>query len=389
MRAPYVHGYLLMLAVLLFSPGCEERKLEKIRIEIENISDRYVPDSRTDIGAITLRKGGGDTLILKGETTVEGLKNAVIKSLDNKGYTLKDSIILLPDTSLSKKYFGLATLSVINIRKLPDHSSELVSQSLTGTPLIILKTQDSWALVRTPDKYIGWTEMSSLRAVTPAQMNEWKNSDRIVFEESTGWIYSNPAETGITSDVVAGCILSRIGETDTRARVVLPDGREGFVNKSSIIPFNKFRSNKSVTGDDIVSAASALMGVPYMWGGSSAKGVDCSGLVQRAFFMNGIILARDASQQALHGDSIPISKDFNGLLPGDLLFFGAPGKISHVAIYKGGLEYIHSSGRVMVNSLDPSGNNFNSYRKNSLVKAMRILNSIDPGIVAVDKHPLY
>ncbi len=98
------------------------------------------------------------------------------------------------------------------------------------------------------------------------------------------------------------------------------------------------------------------MGIPYLWGGSSPKGADCSGFVQSVFFRNGLILQRDASLQALHGLNVDISDGYDRLKKGDLLFFGSLVNnlphVTHVAIYLGNKEYINSSGRVMINSLD-------------------------------------
>jgi gamma-D-glutamyl-L-lysine dipeptidyl-peptidase len=134
--------------------------------------------------------------------------------------------------------------------------------------------------------------------------------------------------------------------------------------------------------------------LPYMWGGSSSKAVDCSGFVHIVYFMNGIILSRDASLQALHGLAVDISDGWHELQVGDLLFFGSVKNskphVTHVAIYKGDSEFIHSAGRVMINSLDSTRSNFSSYRKNTLLSARRIIGSEgSPGIVAVRDHDWY
>lgn len=378
--------FFLLMAVFLF-PGCSGN-LEKMRRNIEEISSDFVPDRRTDLFTMEVSKLSRDTLLLRGETTSAEAKKTIIKALGAYNKVLKDSVLVLPDTTLNKNYLGLATLSVINLRKEPDHSSELVSQVVMGTPVRILKTVGSWLLVRTPERYISWTESSSVRTVTAAEMNEWKNADRVVHEKNSGWIYSNIAGTGIVGDLVAGCILARTGEAGEFARVMLPDGREGFIDRSSIIPFDQFR-NIAPGEEGVINRASLLTGVPYLWGGSSSKGVDCSGFVQNVLFMNGLVVARDASQQARYGDPIDISGSFSQLKPGDLLFFGSSSRISHVAIYKGGGEYIHSSGRVQVNSLDSTKSNYSRYRRSSLVKALRVLGSEDPGIVPLNKHSWY
>lgn len=373
--------------IVFLLPGCTG-DIEKIREDIAKMSADFVPDKRTDICTIGVVKQSRDTIVLKGETTISDAKRTIIKALGVFDKILIDNIIILPDTTVNKKYLGIATLSVINLRKEPDHSSELVSQVVMGTPVHILKYDAGWFLVRTPERYIAWTESSSVRQVNEAEMDEWRRADRVVHEHTSGWVYSNIAGTGIVSDLVAGCILARTGESGIFARVMLPDGREGFVEKASIVPFSQFRQIVP-TENGVLERALLLMGVPYLWGGSSSKGVDCSGFVQNVLFMNGLVVARDASQQARHGDPVDISDDFSKLAPGDLLFFGSTERITHVAIYKGGGEYIHSSGRVQVNSLDSTRSNYSRYRRNSLVKAVRVLGSADPGIVPLNTHPWY
>jgi gamma-D-glutamyl-L-lysine dipeptidyl-peptidase len=380
-------AFIQLILLVLF--GCQSADTSTLQADADRIVSELVPDKRIVICSINAKKGKDGTVILNGECSDVKIKSEVIKALDASYNNLIDSIIVLPDTINIPRFYGVATLSVINLRREPDHASELVSQALLGTPVRILKEDHSWILIQTPDRYLSWTEKSSVKLMDHAQMTEWKNRNKIVFTGSSGWIHCKPDDSCIVSDVVAGCIMGLLGETKNFVSVILPDGREGFLNKKEVKDFSNSRNEAASNGESIVKRASTLLGVPYLWGGSSSKGVDCSGLVQNVFFMNGMILQRDASQQARHGNPIEISSDFDQLEPGDLLFFGSRQRIVHVAIYKGNKEYIHASGRVMINSLDSLSPIYSRYRRSSLVKALRIINCSDSGIVRIKDHPWY
>ena len=130
------------------------------------------------------------------------------------------------------------------------------------------------------------------------------------------------------------------------------------------------------------------MGFPYLWGGASTKAVDCSGFTKLVYYTQGIILARDASQQARYGHPVDISR-LENLAKGDLLFFGnSAERPSHVGIHLGNGDFIHSSGRVHISSIIP-GDPKNDPERN-FVAARRIVNSLDmEGITRVAKHPWY
>jgi AmmeMemoRadiSam system protein B len=300
------------------------------------------------------------------------------------GYTLEDA-----------RQMGIVTLSTINLRKEPHHSSEMVSQSILGTPVRILKSDNSWLQIQTPDGYTGWIEDASLKLVSKVEMEAWKKSAKVIYLENTGWLYNSASEkSGVVGDVVGGSIIEKIGESEGYISVILPDGRKGFVEKQKVMDFNEWKRTISATEDNVCSMSVNYMGLPYLWGGTSTKGVDCSGLVQSVFFRNGIILQRDASLQAAHGFTIDISEGFRGLRRGDLLFFGSSNNgtshVTHVALYLGNNEYINSSGRVQINSLDSTKENYNSHRMNSLLLVKRIIGvKNDPGIEFVNKHLWY
>jgi hypothetical protein len=263
-----------------------------------------------------------------------------------------------------------------------------------GTPVTILRNEDGWLLVRTPDSYLGWAEDASLVAMEKNDFDAWKNSSRVISTANTGYIFADASSKEVVSDIVSGCILTSMGQEGGFTRVRLPDGREGCIRSTEIKDFSIWKQNITCTEEGIISSAKTFMGLPYLWGGSSYKGLDCSGFTKTIYFLNGVILQRDASQQALHGQQVDLSGGYKQLRPGDLLFFGSKSnsgmRVTHVAIYIGDGDYIHSSGRVQIGSLDPGHAGYSASREAALLLARRIIGSDDdPGIIAVNSHPWY
>lgn len=385
----------LVALILVCVTGCHKPGIKTLQQEVDRVISQYVPDQRTGLCKVTVITGKNGSLILKGETNKSEIVKPIIKALDNNSKTLIDSIVILPDTTLNKKYKGLVTLSVINLRKHPDHAAELVSQARMGTPLVILKDKGSWLLIQTPDNYISWTEKSSVVLLDNEEMTNWKKADRLIFTDNTGWLYDTTlAGSGVISDLVSGDILIKTAEIRDFYCAVLPDGRKGYISKQKVADFNTWKNSTECSVDNVIKIASSYMGVPYLWGGSSVKGVDCSGFVQSVFFLNAVVLQRDASLQALYGMNIDISNGYSQLVKGDLLFFGSKingtPHVTHVAIYMGNNDYINSAGRVMISSLDSTKSNYIRYRLTSLLSARRICGvTNEPGIVPVKKHPWY
>ncbi|MBK9390948.1 MAG: C40 family peptidase [Bacteroidetes bacterium] len=392
----FVKAVILLFLVVIFQaiPSCRsESKFQDFQNIIDRISIKWVPDQREGIAGLTVHKQA-EKIIIKGETNCPQLIMEVLDSLSAKGYEVIDSVLVLPGNDVGEYKYGIATLSVINLRREPEHSAELVSQSILGTPVKVLKNSGYWILVQTPDKYIAWSEKVSFQLMNEAEFNEWKNARKVIYIENTGWIYESIEEKGVIGDIVAGSIMKSGGKSGSWEKVILPDGREGYVRGKTVVNYCDWKNRLTADGPAVLRIASSLMGIPYLWGGSSSKGVDCSGFAQTAYFMNGIILSRDASLLALHGQPVDISDGWNNLNTGDLMFFGSirnsKPRVTHVAIYKGDSEFIHSAGRVMVNSLDSTRSNYSSYRRNSFLSARRISGSVSiPGIVAVRDHELY
>jgi len=385
----FIISFFVVVYSLLLS--CHPGSVEQLQSEINSISDRWVPDKRVGICNFTLVNGG----ILKGETLFPGAKTEVLQLLKNKNITVIDSVIVLPDTIHLEKNWGIISLSVANLRTKPAHSAELASQAIMGTPVRVLKENDEWILVQTPDNYIAWTNKSSVKQMTRSEMNYWRHADRMIFTSTYGIISGDSKLKTVLSDLVAGAIVIKKSENQNIAEVSLPDGKTGYVSSLNWLNFNDWKDTVSTIPAKLIANGKQFMGFPYLWGGTSSKAMDCSGFSKTIYFLNGIILERDASQQFKHGKEIDITAGWENLQKGDLLFFGSkePFRVTHVGMYIGNSEVIHSSnsmGRVWINSLDPKSENYSDRLSSTLLGAKRIIGMpSDQGYLPVKLHSWY
>ena len=243
-------------------------------------------------------------ITIKGETNIPEAKTELIKLFNDSGLKYDDRIEMLPSEKLGDKIFGVINLSVANFRATESHSSELVTQALLGTPVKIYKKgEDGYYLVQTPDGYISWLDDDGVEFMNETDYNNWNNSEKIIYLNEYGFSFSKPdANSNHVSDIVAGNLLRLIGEEGNFYKVNYPDGREAFIKKDEAKLFNDWYNELNPTGETILNTAYRFMGIPYLWGGTSAKGMDCSGFTKTVYFLNGIILSRDASQQVNTGE---------------------------------------------------------------------------------------
>jgi hypothetical protein len=194
------------------------------------------------------------------------------------------------------------------------------------------------------------------------------------------------------SDLVAGAIVVKKSERKSIIEVTLPDGRSGYVSNQKWLNLKQWEDTISVIPSQLIANGKRFLGFPYLWGGTSSKGIDCSGFVKTIYFLNGVILERDASQQFKHGKEIDITSGWENLQKGDLLFFGSKETkhITHVGMYIGDSEVIHSSGSVRINSLDPKRENYSKYLSSILVGAKRVIGTPSGlGYLPVKLHSWY
>ena len=236
--------------------------------------------------------------------------------------------------------FGICQLTLIPIRKEPAEPSEMVSQLLYGETFEIIGSKGSWSHIRTHfDDYKGWITTKMLTPMDSDELNKYQLSNKIYLKEPVCRV--SLTENKLPVSYLAG------GSTllEENNQLILGNHILGLEHTAAL-----HRPGSKV---DIVGTALQFLNSPYLWGGRTIFGLDCSGFTQVVFKMNGFVLPRDAHQQAELGKTIHSLKDAQ---PGDLAFFDTgKGRIIHTGILLEHSEIIHSSGKVHIAKLDQEG----------------------------------
>jgi uncharacterized protein YgiM (DUF1202 family) len=347
---------------------------------IQSIKQQYAPDSRLAVFDITY-KNTSEGILMRGEVDNPEAKTSLLTALKNvTNVAIIDKIRLLPAKSLGINIYGIATLSVGNIRLRPGESKELTSQVLMGTTVKLLKKSNNYWFVQLPDRYLGWLDNKSFAITDKSGSETWVKAPKVIVTDYFGIVHEQPSTVSPpVCDVVIGCLLIKIGAQNDWTFVELADNRQGYIQNALVQDYDVWKQSRKLTAENIEMTAKMLLGIPYLWGGTSVKGMDCSGFTKMVYWLNGTELLRDANQQVTMGTNIESGSNFKNLKKGDLLFFSEMSsdevseRITHVGIYLDKKLFIHSSGRIRYGSFDSASQYFEQSLMARFVCARRII----------------
>ncbi len=368
-----------VLVFLCFLPALHAaRQAQSPADVIAKVKAQVAPDTRLAVFDVKAEPKDGGTLDVSGEVDQPAAREAVIAALRAGGQTgITDRIVVLPDTALGAKHYGLVTVSAAVQKTKPSMASELGNQLVMGMPVKVLKRESGWYYAQSlDDRYLGWMEPEHVALMTKEELDAFRASRRFVITTIFAMIREQAADDGqAVSDAVMGNVVRLTGQSNGWAAVQLPDGRQGYVPSTAGMEYEAWKASRRLTPEAIEKTARLFVGVPYLWGGTSAKGFDCSGFTKTVFRANGFELQRDTDQQANQGEAVPTENDLAQLRKGDLLFFGPRAgvtRITHVGIYLGDKRFIHCAGKVKFNSFDPASPIYSESLLGRLVKVRRI-----------------
>jgi len=237
--------------------------------------------------------------------------------------------------------YGICMQALVPVRFQPGDKQEMTNQLLLGDQVFIKGQVKEWVLVQTvDDEYEGWVDRKQVSMISKEEFNELLNAD----------------------DYYSLELASRVSSEDGQKKLMFTLGARlpGYnLNRFQVggnvfsFPGETCSNHEKATPEHILLYAEKYLDAPYLWGGRSPFGIDCSGLVQMVFKMGGVLLPRDSSQQVNEGKTVNFIHEAQ---PGDLAFFGdEEGDITHVGILTGNGSIIHASGKVRVDHVDHQG----------------------------------
>jgi gamma-D-glutamyl-L-lysine dipeptidyl-peptidase len=309
---------------------------ERLDALLAEVRDRFAPDPRLAVFEVEAAEDGG-TVVLRGATSEAAAADELhrLAALLDVA-SVRDEVERLPGGAHPHQV--VVRSAIAPLLRGSDVSHPQVTQLVLGHRATVLRRSGPWLQVRGEDGYLGWAHAGYVTEMDESDARAWEvgAGGRIVIA-LRGALLDQAGEVLVQLPFGARVLVNGNGE----AR--LPDGRHGQLRGEFVEEAERAERCPAV-GEAVVRSALRWLGAPYLWGGVTEGGVDCSGLVQKVFALHGVALPRDADLQARRLGPLDADADLAALRPGDLLFFReVPERITHVAISMGGGEVVHAS----------------------------------------------
>lgn len=234
--------------------------------------------------------------------------------------------------------YGICNLSIVPLRSEPSNQVELISQVLFGEHFKVLEIRKEWSKIRLAfDKYEGWIDNKQFTFIDEGEYKILEKKPQALSANLVDYITD---ENGVLTTISMGASLPHYLQNN------ISIGGKSFYYEGDTISNKQLKTN-------LINTAFLFLNTPYLWGGKTPFGIDCSGFSQMVYKLNGYKLLRDASQQATQGEVLSFIEESE---PGDLAFFdNNEGIITHVGIIMADNYIIHAHGKVRIDRLDHSG----------------------------------
>lgn len=322
--------------------------LKEIRGIAREVRREFVPDTRVDVFEVRTRAVDGVPAI-SGQTTVPAAAETFRTRLAELGVPVSIRLRVLPDPDLGPRAEALVRAPIAPVYRRPTMNSTQVSQYVLGHRVTLLSRRARFWRIRGEDGHVGWVHRGYLARGDGDWALAWERAEGGDPVVSLGAELLDDTDRTFARLPWGARALQLAG-----GRILLPDGRTGTVGSGELVPADRLADRFPARGESIVRTARRWMGAPYLWGGVTPNGVDCSGLVQAVYWIHGLALPRDSDMQARVGARLEPGDGFEQLRAGDLLFFAERNRVNHVAMSMGGPQIIHaaaSNGGVGVNDL--------------------------------------